>query len=475
MGTEVSTTAGHVLGLGVSDPLYRFSGDAKDALEDVHDLGGFAFVTHPTSPREDFRWTGWDLPGGWGIEVLNGDTEARRSGALALARTALLYPLNPRYALLRSLSPDDEALRRWDALLAARPAPAVAGADAHARVPVGRGWQIPFPSYRALFSVLRTYALLDAPPTRDPAKDGAAVVQALGAGHAYVALDALAPADGFGFWAEAGGRRWQMGDTVAPVPGLRLKAGGRVPTGVRVVLERDGREAGAFDGGFDLEAPGPGVYRVEARVAGWAVPWVITNAITVADPARAAERAARAAWPAEPPAPAAAATLDAFEGPASSFHAEFDPSSTMAADVLAPGAGADGGGAARLQFRLGAPVPGRPYTWCALVSREARDLSGREGLVFSIKGDRVYRLWVQVRDANPASADEGTEWWFASVRTSPEWRRVAIPFTRFRSINPNTDGRLDLDKVRQIVFVVDPGAERPGTSGTILIDALGVY
>ena len=122
--------------------------------------------------------------------------------------------------------------------------------------------------------------------------------------------------------------------------------------------------------------------------------------------------------------------------------------------MLAPGTGPDRSRAARLQFRLGAPGPGRPYVWCALVSREPRDLAGAQGLVFWIRGDRAYRVWVQVRDANPASADDGTEWWFASVRTGPEWRRVAVPFARMRSLNPRTDGRLDLDKVRQLVFVI---------------------
>jgi len=82
---------------------------------------------------------------------------------------------------------------------------------------------------------------------------------------------------------------------------------------------------------------------------------------------------------------------------------------------------------------------------------------------------------VQVRDENPASADDGTEWWFASVRTEAEWRRVAVPFATLRSLNPKTDGKLDLDKVRQLVFVIDAGAEKPGTQGTVLIDDLSLY
>jgi hypothetical protein len=70
---------------------------------------------------------------------------------------------------------------------------------------------------------------------------------------------------------------------------------------------------------------------------------------------------------------------------------------------------------------------------------------------------------VQVRDENSASADDGTEWWFASVRTETEWRRVAVPFARLRSLNPKTDGKLDLDKVRQPVFVIDLGHGRRTT------------
>ena len=111
----------------------------------------------------------------------------------------------------------------------------------------------------------------------------------------------------------------------------------------------------------------------------------------------------------------------------------------------------------------------------ALVDRTHRDLTGRQGLVFSVRADGEYRFWFQVRDENPASADEGTEWWFASVKTSPYWRRVHLPFARLRSINPNTDGRLDLDKVRALVLVLDRGSIKPGARGTIWIAGLGVY
>jgi hypothetical protein len=213
---------------------------------------------------------------------------------------------------------------------------------------------------------------------------------------------------------------------------------------------------------------------VEARLPGWAIPWVLTNPIYVFSAAEAEGRAAQAAWPEPAEPPSAAELLDAFEGP-TGFAAEHDTVSTMDPAVIDPRGGEDGSGAARLAFRLAAPALDRPHVWCALVERARRDFSRRSGLVFSIRGDGVYRLWVQVRDENPASTDAGTEWWFASVRTAPAWRRVALPFSRLRSINPNSDGRLDLDKVRELVFVIDQGAEKPGTLGTIWIDELGVY
>jgi Carbohydrate binding domain (family 11) len=206
------------------------------------------------------------------------------------------------------------------------------------------------------------------------------------------------------------------------------------------------------------------------HVPGWSVPWILSNPIEVFSGVREAERRLRAAWPAASPPPVAAERLEE-----SSFHAEFDSASFVEEGTLAPTEGPEGGPALRLAFRLGSTSPQHPFVSCALVSRDARDLTGRQGLVFSIKGDGVYRAWVQVRDLNPSSADDGTEWWFASVRTSRSWTRMALPFARLRSINPKSDGRLDLDKVRMIALVVDAGAAAPGTKGRIFLADLGVY
>jgi hypothetical protein len=476
VGSEVSTaSSGHVLGLGLrEDPAFRFSGDPRDALDDIHLLGGHAFAAHPSSARPDFRWTAWDLPGPWGLELINGDSQWRAAGWGRLLRTAALYGLNPRYALLGSLTPPTDTLAQWDRLLASRPAPGIAGADAHNRVVVRKEKGVRFPSYESVFGLAVNHVLLDRPLSGDAAADGTAVVDALARGRSYVGLDALAPAGGFSFTAESPAGRATMGGTIAPEPTPRLRAGGRLPKGARLRLLRDGQALRESETALDLPAPGPGVYRVEVHVPGREVPWVLSNPIDVFAPAEAEARSRRADRPVPPSLPAVRQVIDGFEG-RTTFEPGSVPESALRRDVLDPAGGADGRGAARLRFQLVPPSASQQDPFAALVDWTHRDLSGASGLVFSIRADGVYRMWVQVRDENPASADGGTEWWFASVRTAPEWRRVAVPFASLRSINPNTDRQLDLDKVRALVFVLDRGSVRVGTDGTIWLDEVGLF
>jgi hypothetical protein len=473
VGSELSTTAGHILGLGIVEPTYRFSGDGLDGLEDIRDLGGFAFAAHPLSPRDDLRFTGWDLPGPWGLELVNGDSEWRQAGPRILL-TVGLYGLNHRYALLRLLNPPDPTLARWDALLAERDVVGLAGADAHSRLPLTKTRALRFPSYESLFGLLVNHVLLKAPLTGRFEADREAVLDALRHGRTYVGLDALAPADGFSFTAEVPGRRVTMGETVPPLAGLRLKAGGRLPENARLVFLRDGKRLAEGRNALEADVPGPGVYRAQVHVEGASVPWVLGNPIYVFDDAARAQRSRRAAWPVPPEPPSPALVLDDFEGK-TAFAPGADSFSSVRKDILDARGGVDGRRAARLEFRIGEPKADHPHVFAALVDWTHRDLGGHSGLVFSIRADGVYRIWVQVRDENPASADDGTEWWFASVRTSTEWQRITLPFSRLRSINPKSDGRLDLDKVRALVFVLDRGAVKPGTRGTIWLDDLGVY
>ncbi len=452
VGTEIANHEGHLLAFGLPAPTYRFSGDGLDTLRDLDDLGSLTFAAHPESPREDLRWTGWRLPGDWGIEILNGDSQWRAAGWTSLLGAALRYPLNSDYSLLR-LMRRPAALSRWDDLLARRRVPAIAGADAHGTLR-GSPWSIrPWPSYEAVFRIAQNYVLLERPLTGNAPADTAAILAALGRGRVYIGVGALAPADRFFFLAERDGGRWTMGDTLASGDPVRLQAGGALPTGARITLYRNGVAVTTADGPLAARVTEPGVYRVEVHVPGWDMPWIVSNPIYVlTEPER--ERRARAA---ELPAPVvadAAAILDPFDSD-STFTAVADDSTRQDLPFIDPDGGPDGSSAARIAFRLGEPSTEHPSPFASLGSYQPRDLSDRHGLVFAVRSDDTYRFWVQVRDRNPETP-EGTESWFASVKTGNAWRTVTLPFSRLRSTDPSAAGRTTVHTgcVRSVVRTV---------------------
>ena len=474
VGTEVSTTSGHLLGFGLPAPTFNFSGDASDALADINDLGGVAVVAHPTSPRLDFGWRDWDLPGAWGLEVLNGDTQWRSSSWIRAVWSTALYPLNPTYALLRLLT-RPTATDRWDGLLEDRDVPAIAGSDSHSYIGLIEASGIPFPSYRSVFELARNHVVLEREPSGDAADDGAAVVNALAQGRSYIALDALAPADGFFFIADEGGQQWSMGDTISPNPSLRLRAGGTLPVDARVSLLKDGHLIATENGAVVWDDVSPGVYRIQVDLPDWEPPWILSNAIYVFDPQVARRRREHLRISPAPVPTRIVRQVDPLDT-STTFVAANDPSTLMREDIVDEEAGPGGQEMVRLEFTLGTPTEDHPSPFAAVTSFRSLDLSDGSGLTLSVKADGVYRLNLQLRDRNPDSAiGEGTEWWSASIKTSTTLQRVAVPFSRFRSTDPATDGQLDLDEIEGLVLVVDAGTVLPGTTGVIWFDDLSLY
>ena len=474
VGAELSTHQGHLLGLGMQPFTFPAAPDARDALDDVRHLGSAAFAAHPTSPRDALAWSGWELEGPWGLEVLNMDSLWRRASWSALLGGLVSYPFNPVHALARGLDRPDAALARWDALLSRRDVAGLAGVDAHGSL-MGQHEYLPeVPSYSSLFRVLQTYVVLDAPLTAQPARDARAVRDALAAGRAYMAMEALAPAGGFFFHAARGNETWQMGDTAPPGPALLLRAGGRLPRGARIALYRDGKRVADARGTLEFQASMPGTYRIEVSVAGSDVPWVLSNPIYVHGAAEAAARARRAAWPVEAPSPAPARALDVFDKE-SMLAAESDAGTWVDPEVKVVSERFPGEAGARLHFRFAQPRPDRAAIWGALVDRSRRDLSHDSGLVFDIRGDGVYRIWVGLWEERPGRVGDEPDWWLTTVRTSTGWRRHAIPFERLRPAGNNVDHELDLKRIVGLVFHIDPATDEFTTEGQVWFDRPGTY
>ena len=462
VGAELSTHQGHLLGLGMRPLVFPAGVDARNALDDVHHLGGAAFAAHPTSPRGDLAWRGWLLDGAWGLEVLNADSQWRRASWPTLFAGLLAYPFRPAYAIAKGFDRPRGAIARWDALLRRRAAAGVAGVDAHG-----------FPPYENLFRVLRNYVLLDSPLPAEAERAAAAVHDALARGRSYMAVDAIAPAGGFFFRASRGGGTWQMGDTVAPAADLVLRAGGRLPRGARVELYRNGERVAAGPGAVEAPARRPGAYRVEVRAAGWDVPWILSNPIYVYDPVAAVVRARRAEWPPPaPPPPAAVRDLGAFAD-GSALAAESLPGTWVDPEVRVAAERAPDGRAARLRFRLTQPRPHPSAVWGALVDRARRDLSRSAGLVLDVRADGVYRVWIGLWEERDGEPGGEPDWWQTSIRTSTAWRRHAIPFERLHPADGNVGRVLDRRRLVGLVLYIDPRTD--DAEGSVRFERLGVY
>jgi hypothetical protein len=133
-------------------------------------------------------------------------------------------------------------------------------------------------AYKRSFRYLRTHLLAERPLAGELPADRETVFGALRAGRAYIAIDSIAPAHGFRFWAEGEGEL-QMGDEAASGTWtLHVES----PQQARLVLVRDGAEVARTEGKrLQHRAEGQGVYRIEAYLEAYGRErtWVLSNPI----------------------------------------------------------------------------------------------------------------------------------------------------------------------------------------------------
>ena len=296
---EISTTAGHLVALGLPQAPYRLAGDARDVLEDVHRLGGIGIAAHPDSPKPELQWRDWKAAID-GLEWLNVDSEWRDESRMTLTRALLRYWFRPSETLASLFDRPIRTLDRWDTLIVTRPIVAVAGHDAHARIPlsgqadVDQGRSLGLPSYEAAFRALSQGVVLSAPlggTAESAARDAAAVLGAIRAGATYTVVDGLAGPAALDFHAVVEGAHMRMGESTTGGRPIQLFATLK-PTlpASAIVLLQNGAEIARTENGAPLMAirsadAGPTAYRVEVRLAGAPgtppVPWIVSNPIYV--------------------------------------------------------------------------------------------------------------------------------------------------------------------------------------------------
>jgi len=282
VGEEVSPRGrNHTLAFGTARHVPHRGLGAAEVCAEVAAQGGVSFAAHPFShgseafPRfgTGTPFTDLDAPALTGIELWSFVTDTAES--LAGFGEVIGFIRKPGRFLG---TPPQRNLDEWDRLCERRRLVAIGGVDAHQiGLKVGPYVPLRLMSYRRSFSHLRTHVLTERLPTGALEHDRAQVLAALAEGRCYLAVDSLAPARGFAFWAEGG-------STVAPM-GAEVAAGtwtlrARVPRPAQLRLLAAGSEIVTAQGGeLDHTVTEAGAYRIEAHLDGRA--WIVSNPVYV--------------------------------------------------------------------------------------------------------------------------------------------------------------------------------------------------
>jgi hypothetical protein len=346
-GVEVTTASGHYATFGAAQSPYPLGGPAAGVIEDIARLGGFGVAAHPDSPKVDLRWRDWTAPVD-GFEWINGDSAWRDESAWTLTRGLIAYPFRAPAVLAGLVERPTRLLQRLDDMNRARRVVALAGADAHARLPLtsddepqGSAWTVHGPSYKVTFSTFANLVETGAPISGDANRDAAALTRAIRDGRVTFAMISLAQPAQLSFTATA----WSGDVGAIHGPGARVPAAGLITFKVRVSdVVKSGESQVRLtllrNGAIAAQANGPalsfnpmsatGVWRVEVSLAHRPlVPWMFSNPIVVMD--ATPSQPAAPGQPAEP-----AAVLDLSGG---TWAVEKHPASMGRVSAEATGSG----------------------------------------------------------------------------------------------------------------------------------------
>ncbi|MFQ6082554.1 MAG: PHP domain-containing protein [Candidatus Aminicenantia bacterium] len=268
-GSEVTVREGHFVALGFELPKTEFLPIAKLAMRQVKELGGFSIVAHPYNLK--IPWFKWPSKGFIGIEIINGDSLFRKD-FLTSFPYLFTFLINPQYALLKMTDYPEDNLKKWDELNLKRRVFGIFALDAHL-------------FYNALFKFLNLYLLIEKPLPSNFEKAKEEVLNTLREGKFYNAIEGVARADGFKFWAKRGNQKIQMGEMKRLRFPVNLKIVAPFSFSTETRLIRNGKlilESTRKEINFRVKRPG--VYRVEVFLRESSplssrIPWIISNPI----------------------------------------------------------------------------------------------------------------------------------------------------------------------------------------------------
>lgn len=234
-------------------------------------------LAHPY--KTGFHWKGPMSAGLDGVEIANLKSMSQQSwyySKLSTIWSILLYPFNPKLALMRLFQEPSEELLLFDETSQQRKFAAFQGAEASARAIPLADWFIKFPSYESVLSIASNHLLLTSELTGNMSKDKFKILAALKAGQFYICFDALGNPKGFETYLfdERTQKRFSMGSTISAKNNsskkihFYFKLPAEPSSFYEVVLLKNGKRVdtlNTFEGIFPIQ--GPGVYRLQVRIS----------------------------------------------------------------------------------------------------------------------------------------------------------------------------------------------------------------
>jgi hypothetical protein len=251
------------------------------------------------------------------------------------------------------------------------------------------------------------------------------------------------------FSATVGGSIVRMGDTAPPGSPAVFQA--RVPEapGARVAMVCNGVEVSSGRGSAVYRTSAPASCRVEVYYPGRAMPWMVSNAITLAEPAAPA------------PAPLAA-------GPRAELTNLTEIGRwAIERDATSTGTVAIDGQDLRFSFALGEGKPAGQY---AAMSAALDGSQSYDRVELTARADQPMRVWIQVR--LPVGKD-GLRW-ERSIYLDSTPRTISVPIQRFTPVDKPSSLQPVAVHLRSLLLVVDTVNSRPGRRGTVWLSAIGL-
>jgi len=417
---ELSTQNGHLVALNLQRPsAYPLAGEARDVVEDIHRLGGWAVAAHPESPRPELRWR---APGVRldGFEWLNVDSEWRAHSAWRLLGAGLRTFIRAPETIASLFESPVPA--RLNAVADGQQMFSLAALDAHARFGsdsngASRGAALHLPSYSSLFRTVAQAVPIERRLSGDAVADSRLILDAIHDRRSYAIVRAFA-------------------DVLAPI---KFESGiGEVPTG---------EVSGVPDATVSVTPVAPGRYRLEARIAGHEFPWLVSDLKDV--------RALLVPVPASTP-PENIAPLPSDTGPfvpPSDWRIEKDATSSATIQT------AD----ARLvmSYRLGAGEPAGQYV--ALSAPAGADPIER--IEFTASARAPMRISLQVRVAGGPDGQR----WGKSTYVDETTQSISVRLSDLQPIDRRTALRPVVARVQSVLVVIDTVNTRTGSAGELTL------